>query len=70
MFRGPADAPNRQGVLQYRLIWHPPALIADLRRELEEQRRHLARAKQLLAIVEQSDAGDAGYLPGAIGPGG
>ena len=31
------------------------ALIADLRRELEEQRRHLARAKQLLAIAEQSD---------------
>jgi hypothetical protein len=31
------------------------ALIADLRRELEEQRRHLARARQLLAIAEQSD---------------
>lgn len=31
------------------------ALIADLRRQLEEQRRQLAQAKQLLAMAEQGD---------------
>ena len=31
------------------------ALIADLRRQLEEQRHELAQVKQLLAIAERSD---------------